>query len=52
MHLDKFISISESNNAWVLERSSQPMEASGVFWGGSPDASEILQLVSKKNTHF
>jgi len=31
-----------------LGQSPQLLEASGDFWGGSPDAAVILQLFSKK----
>jgi len=30
-----------------LKQNPQPLEASGVFWGGSPDAAVILQLFKK-----
>jgi len=52
MRFDKFVLISESNNARVWWWSPQPLEVSGDFWGRSPDAAAILLLFFPKNTRF
>jgi len=51
MHFDKFISISESNNAEVLGWSLQPLEASGVLVA-DPLTLRWFYSFFQKNTHF